>query len=132
MALFDRFAARLFGDRGRDDKAERDALDLIGQGNSLEGEGQYEQALACYEKALLLAPNLARAHLNRGNVLLQLGDVQGALVAYETALVHNPTYAAANYNMGNALVRMGRREAALAAYHTVSYTHLTLPTTRIV
>ncbi len=117
MALFDRFAARLFGDRGRDDKAERDALDLIGQGNSLEGEGQYEQALAFYEKALLLAPNLARAHLNRGNVLLQLGDVQGALVAYETALVHNPTYAAANYNMGNAYVRLGRREAALGAYH---------------
>ncbi|MEI6732676.1 MAG: tetratricopeptide repeat protein [Comamonadaceae bacterium] len=117
MALFDRFSARLLGDRGRVDKAESDALDLIGQGNSLEAEGQYEQALACYERALLLAPNLARAHLNRGNILLELGDAQAALAAYETALVHNPTYAAANYNMGNALVRMGRREAALAAYH---------------
>lgn len=120
MGFFDRLRS---GARGRKESPsstavtpERDALRLIDEGNAIEDEGRFQDALARYEAAIHLAPNLARAHLNRGNALLALGDADGAAGAYATALVQDPVYAAAHYNMGNALVRSNRRAAALAAY----------------
>lgn len=117
MGLFDRFRTLKPGGERKADSAEIDALDLISRGNALEGEGQFESALQCYEAAIRLVPDMARAHLNRGNVLLESGAAQEALAAYQTALVHNPVYAAAHYNIGNAFVRLGRPEQAVSAYH---------------
>ncbi len=116
MGLFGRLAAQMIGDKGKADSIVSDALALITRGNSLEGQGQYQQALECYEKALQLTPRMARAHLNRGNILLASGDALAALAAYQTALSHDPAYAAAHYNSGNALVALGRGADALAAY----------------
>jgi protein O-GlcNAc transferase len=96
--------------------AEQEALRLIDEGNGCEDEGQLAKALQLYEAAIHLAPNLARAHLNRGNALLEIGDMEAAVTAYAEALVRNPDYAAAHYNMGNAYARSSRPEAALGAY----------------
>ncbi|MEI7535864.1 MAG: tetratricopeptide repeat protein [Comamonadaceae bacterium] len=116
MGLFDRFRAIKLGAEHSAKAAEKDALDLIIQGNALQAGGRFGRALECYEAAISLVPNMARAHLNRGNVLLESGDALAALAAYETALSHDSAYAAAHYNSGNALVALGRGTDALVAY----------------
>lgn len=118
MGLFDRLRASWIGRARPSDTAQKDALDLIREGNTLEAEGQIEQALRRYEVAIERMPNLARAHLNRGNALFVAGDPTSALAAYKTALMHDPAYAAAHYNAGNVLAKLGQREAALDAYKT--------------
>ena len=120
MGLFDRL--RLGGQRREALRgstalaSEQSVLRLVDEGNVLEDESRFQDALERYEAAIRLAPDLARAHLNRGNALLALGDPDGASDAYATALLRDPDYAAAHYNMGNAHVRANRREDALAAY----------------
>lgn len=89
---------------------------LIDEGNALEDQGRFQDALEQYESALRLTPALARAHLNRGNALLALGDAEAAAGAYATALALDPLYAAAHYNLGNANICLNRRQEALAAY----------------
>ena len=121
MGLFDRFRSTgngpVDGNQSKADTSEQDALRLIDEGNAIEDEGRIEEAMQRYEAAILLAPNLARAHLNRGNILMATGDMEGALTAYSTAIKCNPDYYAAHYNLGNAHARLDHHEAALAAYH---------------
>jgi predicted O-linked N-acetylglucosamine transferase (SPINDLY family) len=116
VGLFDRLKSIVGYSETPAGIAGQHAVVLIQQGNDFEDQGLLEQALACYETAIHLAPNLARAHLNRGNILLENGDLEEALAAYATALVLDPDYAAACYNMGNAYRCSGCLEAAQAAY----------------
>lgn len=96
--------------------SEQDTARLIDEGNALEDQGRIEEAMQRYEAAILLTPNLARAHLNRGNILLATDKAEEALAAYMRALTLNPDYAAACYNLGNTHARLGQHEAAEAAY----------------
>jgi len=98
------------------DTSEQDALRLIDEGHVLEAEGRIEEAMQRYLSAIRLAPNPARAHLNRGNILLAKGDLKGALDAFGTAIKHNPDYAGAYYNMGNALLGNGQLDEAVKSY----------------
>src|ERR1700758_3776830 len=41
-------------------------LDLVKQGQKLNSEGKQDQALALYQQALEISPNLYEAHLNSG------------------------------------------------------------------
>ena len=74
MRLFNRLGALAGGSESKPVTSGHDASSLIDQGNSFEDQGHLDQALARYEAAIRLTPNLARAHLNRGNVLLEKGD----------------------------------------------------------
>lgn len=116
MGLFDRF--RSAGDRHATDERDKaeSALHLIAEGNAIEEAGRMQEAMQRYEAAIRMAPDLARAHLNRGNILLAEGNAEGALDAYTTALTLEPHYAAAHYNAGNACADLGRNEPARAAY----------------
>ncbi|MBL8419215.1 MAG: tetratricopeptide repeat protein [Dechloromonas sp.] len=120
MGLFDRFrsAGSVQAEikiRGAEDSTEG-ALRLIEEGNAIEESGQLELAMEHYEAAIRLAPNLARAHMNRGNIHLALNDPEGALGAYTTAITLDPDYAAGHYNVGHAYLRLKEHEAARAAY----------------
>jgi Tfp pilus assembly protein PilF len=92
------------------------ALALIETGNAIEDENRLEEALALYEKALAIAPQSARAHLNVGNIRLRLGSIASALESYEAAVSIDPTYAGAYYNLGNGHLRAHRPRAAMKAY----------------
>jgi len=50
------------------------ALDLVKQGQKLNGEGKQDDALALYHQALALSPNLYEAHLASGIALDLKGD----------------------------------------------------------
>ena len=86
MGLFDRFKGAKVADKNPIAIVERDASDLIVQGNALEDADRFSQALQRYDAAIALAPQLARAHLNRGNVLLASDDAAAPITAFETAL----------------------------------------------
>ena len=96
--------------------SERAALRLIEEGNGIEDEGRFEEALQRYEAAIRLAPHLARAHLNRGNALQATGNIEGALEAFAAAISKDPGFAAAHYNMGHAYARSARHGDARAAF----------------
>ena len=120
MGLFDRL--RSTGPAATDSRAnkaalsEQDAARLIESGHALEAQGRLDEAMQCYLDAIRIAPNPARAHLNRGNVLVLKGDLEGALEAFSTAIKHKPDYAGAHYNIGNALLGNGRLDEAVANY----------------
>ena len=55
-----------------------EAEEAFFEGNGLLAEGQAAEALAAYDRALELAPELYRVHLYRGRALLQIGDLDAA------------------------------------------------------
>ncbi len=119
MGLFDRFRTTVTSgsDSAKPDTSEQDATRLIDEGHALEAQGNLDEAMQRYLEALQLAPNPARAHLNRGNILLLQGDLQGALDAFKTAIKHRPDYAGAYYNIGNALQGNRQFDEAAVNYH---------------
>ena len=78
------------------------------------GLGQLGSAVKCYEKAIEIKPDYAKAHYNLGNVLHDLalqgvGHLDDPIKSYMRSIEIDPNYAEAHNN-------------------PVSYTHLTLPT----
>ncbi len=87
--------------------------------------GQEGEAVARYEAALRLKPELPEAHNNIGALLAeQTASASGrptilaeAIAHFETALRLKPDFAEAHLNLADSLVRMpGRRDEALAHY----------------
>jgi tetratricopeptide (TPR) repeat protein len=85
-------------------------------GLALVERGQAAEAIAQYEKALEIKPDLAKAHNNLANALLDQGQVDAAVPHYEKALEIKPDFAEAHSNFGNALVCRGQVDAAIVQY----------------
>ena len=114
----------------------------VNEGNALLKRGEYQAALAAFEKAitedavdaeahhgrggalrrleryeaLSLEPNHAAAHFNKGFVLDKLGRYDEAAASYERAVELEPDNAKAYNNRGVALARLERYDDALEAY----------------
>jgi protein O-GlcNAc transferase len=116
LGLFDRFVRRSVPVATPTPVIPSDPQALIAAGNAAEDQGRPEDALKLYDQAIAVAPEFARAHLNRGNALMALRDLDAAIKAFETALQHDPALAGAHYNLGNALTRQKRYEEACDAY----------------
>ena len=59
---------------------------LIAEGNRAESSGKLREACEQYRKAVLAAPDYAKAHLNLGIGLEAAGDIDAAIRSYEAAL----------------------------------------------
>lgn len=92
--------ARLFNDRG----------------NALLDVGQFEEALANYDRALSIRPESAVALTNRSNVFRALHRLDDALSDLDTALGIRPAFPEALNNRGNVLRDMRRLSEALASF----------------
>ena len=77
---------------------------------------QYAKAIASYDKALEIKPDLHEAWNNRGNALGNLGRLEEAIASYDKALEIKPDYHEAWYNRGYALGNLGLLEDAIASY----------------
>ncbi|MGW5613531.1 tetratricopeptide repeat protein [Streptomyces sp. NPDC003877] len=60
------------------------------RGDALRGDGAYEQALAEYDRAVALDPELAPAHRNRAVLHGQLGDLDAAISDLDRAVALEP------------------------------------------
>ena len=62
------------------------ATHFFNLGHSLQQLNQNEQALACYEQAILLNSDFANAHSNKASIYLKQYDLQKALDSYQRAI----------------------------------------------
>ena len=90
--------------------------DWLKEGDTLRDREQYQEALAAYEHAIHLDPQLAAVYNNKGYALHDLQRYQEALEAYEHAIRLNPQLAAVYNNKGSILQDLQHYEEALKAY----------------
>jgi tetratricopeptide (TPR) repeat protein len=128
----DAIAGYLAAERGEDALAvklytraimsgELSAEDLIesynNRGRGYDGLGQYDKAIADYNKALELDPTHIFAYNNRGNVFAILGQYDKAIADYNRAIQLNPHYASPYNGRGNAYLFQGEFSRALAEFN---------------
>jgi tetratricopeptide (TPR) repeat protein len=87
-------------------------------GIALFGNGQVDEAIVEYQKALEIAPDYLVAHYNLGNALLQKGQVDEAIVQYQKALKIAPDFTEVHINLGNALLKKGQMDEAIIQYQS--------------
>lgn len=87
-------------------------------GRRLAARGRYEEALACYDRALLLKPDVPQWLRNRANALRNLGRFDEAEGSLRRALRLKPDFAAAHFDLGNALYSLGRTSEAEDSYRS--------------
>ena len=78
--------------------------------------GDYEGAIADYDRAIEINPQHANAYNNRGIAKNKMGDYEGAIADYDRAIEINPQYTIAYNNRGNTKNDMGDYEGAIADY----------------
>jgi tetratricopeptide (TPR) repeat protein len=84
------------------------------EGHTLYRSERYDNALAAFDHALALVPNLDDALTGRGAALAMLGRLDEAQAAFAAALEHNPNNPGVLFNQINALTSLGRYDEALA------------------
>ncbi len=95
--------------------------------DDLDAEGWYElgcdlelsspeEGKAAYERALVLDPRHADAHVNLGRLLHEEGAPAAAEKHYRAALAADPAHDTAAFNLGVALEDLGRVREAIEAY----------------
>ena len=85
-------------------------------GNAYSALNKFEEAVACYQRALLLNPDYYEALNNLGNALKGQGKLEEAITCYQRVLSLNPDYYEAFNNLGNALKDQGKLEEAMACH----------------
>jgi tetratricopeptide (TPR) repeat protein len=86
------------------------------QGVSLTTLGRLEEAIQCFDTALLLDPRHHNAWINKGNALVRLGRRKEAIACYDKSLEICPEAAVAWHNKGMTLFTLGRFEKAIQCY----------------
>jgi tetratricopeptide (TPR) repeat protein len=76
-------------------------------------QGKFDEAIAEYNKALKIKPDLAVAYLNRGLSYAQKGDYYRAFLDFDEAISLDPKYSRAYSALGNLYNRQGRYELAI-------------------
>ena len=77
---------------------------------------RFDEALASFDRALMVRPNYAEALCNRGLTLHELKRFDEALASFDRALAVRPDYAEALNNRGVTLCELKRFDEALANY----------------
>lgn len=94
----------------------RHAVSHYNLGNAFRLLKRHEEAVACYDRAILLKPDYARAFNNRANSLWDLKRGPEAVASYEQALSFSPATADTWHNRGNVLNELGQKPEAIASY----------------
>ncbi len=85
-------------------------------GRALAEDGRLTEALACYDRALAIRPDVPELLNNRGNALCNLGRPDEAETSLRRALSLKPDFANAHYNLGNVLLDLWHPEDAEASF----------------
>ncbi len=82
---------------------------------------------AMLQRALVLDPSNARAHLTLGHLLQEEGNLNGAIREYREALRFKPDLARAHAGLGRALLASGRRDEAVREFRIFLQTAPPIP-----
>jgi tetratricopeptide (TPR) repeat protein len=92
-----------------------DASMQLNFAQALRSNERHEEALAAFERALLLAPGNARARFEYGLLCAQMGRFDNAVDAFERVIELEPTRMTAHDNLIWTLTRMGSYRDAIEA-----------------
>lgn len=92
------------------------ALALNNRGFAHYRNGDWDQALADFDRAIQMQPRLADAYSNRGNVWQQKGELQKAWHDFNQAIKLNPRHSAAFNNRANLHQANGELAEAIIDY----------------
>jgi len=84
--------------------------------NFLVQQGQTDEALDHYQRALALKSDYADAHYNFGVILLRLGQPDAGIAQLEAAVRFDPDHVKAHNNLGIALMEAGRLAEAIGHF----------------
>ena len=122
-------ALNLLGVIAMENQDPKKAVDLIGRaaaiypdsaaiysnhGNALKELGQFQAAIASYDKAIALQPDLAEAYFNRATALSELQQPDAALASYDKCIALKPDLAEAYLNRSMVLRVLHQIDAAVA------------------
>jgi protein O-mannosyl-transferase len=79
-------------------------------------QGDVDEAIPHFQKALEIDPGHAEAQNNFGNALRQKGRVDEAIAHYQKALQITPDTASIHFNLANALLQKGRAGEAIVQF----------------
>ena len=85
-------------------------------GVALKLQGKHAEAVARFDAALAVAPDLPRTHATRAGSLQRLGRQEEALSSYRMAVARDPGHMAAHQEMNALLYRLGRDDEFLKSY----------------
>ena len=77
---------------------------------------KFDEAVACYKKALRINPNYAAIYNNLGNVFKETGEIELAEYNYKKATKIKPNYAEAYYGLGLTLEKKEEFLSAIENY----------------
>ena len=89
------------------------AIALNNEGLVFNEDGEYQKAIANFDKAIELDPKLAPAYNNRGWAYIELGEYEQGIADCNKAIELDPNLALAYSNRGLAYVRLGQYEQAI-------------------
>lgn len=95
------------------------ANQLLDLGDSFFRQGDYDDAIAQFRKALSLRPDDVRAHRTLGDLLFNKKELDGAISEYREALRLNPNDGAAHRSLGNVLFNKNDFDGAKTEYREV-------------
>jgi serine/threonine protein kinase len=76
---------------------------------------RYEDAIACYEEAILIQPNFHQAWYERGKILYQLKRYEEAIASFDKVIQFQGDYAEAWFQRTQALYKLQSYEDAIAS-----------------
>ena len=89
------------------------AEDYYNRGNKYREQGNLDQAIYDYSKAIKANSKYSKAYYNRANSYVKQGKLAEAIEDYTKAVEINPLYTEAYYNMGNTYEKQGDLEHAV-------------------
>jgi serine/threonine protein kinase len=92
------------------------AIDYNNRGVTYGNINRHEEAIADYDEAIRLDPDLADAYTNRGASYAALGQHQRAIADYDEAIRLDPAFATAYSNRGASYADLGQHQRAIADY----------------
>ena len=95
------------------DCAQGNALAYNNMGVVLQKRGQFEEAVACYNKAIQISPLYDKPYYNLGRIAEKDHKTDEAVRYYRKALKINPDLWLAHNNLANNLLRQGKRDEAI-------------------
>jgi len=89
-----------------------EAAAFFNDGVAKANAGQYDEAIAAFEKSLSQDPNLVEAHEWIAHILILRGDYDGAIERYQRIVARRPS-ADSKVNLGLAYLRVGNADMAV-------------------
>ncbi len=99
-----------------DTQGQQNAREWIVRGDRGLANGEYQQAVDDFGRAIDVDPRLASAYSGRGFAFTRLGDWQRAIADYDRAIELEPQYAGTYHDRGVTYERMGDYRRALDSF----------------